>query len=738
MDVGASIDLGPWTVDLVRQVLTDGAREVSLSNAECGLLRHLAAHAGAPVPREELLRHVLGYATGVESRALDQGLLRLRKKLSRHPSAPDLLRTRRGVGVWLEGVGRGVAAPVAAPPGRAALAEEVASALAAPGLRTLTGPSGIGKTALARAVCARVGGRWVDCAPLRTDGAFAEAVAAALGVGRGELDAQVARGGPLVLDNFEQLEPAAAVRVDAWAARAAVLVTSIAPLRVPSEQVVPVPLLDADTARAVLRDQVARLGLTATDAQLDLVVGAVGGHPLALLLLAPVTAEAGLLDAPQLLDVASDRPTDPERHRSLRATIDRAIGFVPPEAAEALGHAARFVGAFRADALAAVAGAPVAAVVARLRILRRVGLAEADGDAYRLPPVVRLHARRPDPASEARKVGFLLGLHEAYARAGGPAVAPYRADLLVALADATGADRIALFDLAELARASWTELHAALDRCGLLGEASPDGAASRWMVSRHLDLAELRRAGEADLVAAVPTTPLALFGRNLVRFRWDDFDELLALAPADPTPAWAVALPKLAAQYRDPRAEALLDATRERCRARGWWHAVLLLEAALGGRRYRSGDLDGARDLLGALPLARLDLPEQFVRIVSAALTGATGAARDDLEALLARGAIPASEEVLLRATDAALRWLDRDVAGARLAAGRALAVPRAGDVTKGSELARVVLVLAGDRERTGDPHLDAALDGGPMIGGLMAPLVRALLGSRGAARGGH
>lgn len=74
---------GRLMVDLARREFQAGreARQ-ALSETECSILVHLAAHAGRAISREELLARVWGVGHGVETRTIDMHVARLRAKLS--------------------------------------------------------------------------------------------------------------------------------------------------------------------------------------------------------------------------------------------------------------------------------------------------------------------------------------------------------------------------------------------------------------------------------------------------------------------------------------------------------------------------------------------------------------------------------------------------------------------------------------------------------------------------------
>lgn len=89
-------------IDLQHGTLLRDGREVVLTRTERQLLRELARAAGRPVTREELLDRVWGYDDIGDSRLLDVHVRRLRTKVERTPSAPDLVLTVRGLGYRLE------------------------------------------------------------------------------------------------------------------------------------------------------------------------------------------------------------------------------------------------------------------------------------------------------------------------------------------------------------------------------------------------------------------------------------------------------------------------------------------------------------------------------------------------------------------------------------------------------------------------------------------------------------
>jgi two-component system phosphate regulon response regulator OmpR len=89
---------GPMQFDLALGELTHKGKRVSLTDAEIALLRALGARLGEVLSRETLSRSVGG---GVNERAIDVQVTRLRRKIEPDPGFPRYLRTVRGQGYRL-------------------------------------------------------------------------------------------------------------------------------------------------------------------------------------------------------------------------------------------------------------------------------------------------------------------------------------------------------------------------------------------------------------------------------------------------------------------------------------------------------------------------------------------------------------------------------------------------------------------------------------------------------------
>ena len=69
-----------------------------LTVMECDLLRYLVKHAGQPVSRRKILKEVWDLPQDLDTRAIDNFIVRLRRYIEDRPAAPKFLQTVRGVG----------------------------------------------------------------------------------------------------------------------------------------------------------------------------------------------------------------------------------------------------------------------------------------------------------------------------------------------------------------------------------------------------------------------------------------------------------------------------------------------------------------------------------------------------------------------------------------------------------------------------------------------------------------
>jgi len=92
------VSFGPMQFDLALGELTQKGKRMPLTDAEIALLRALCGRLGEVLSREMLCKSVGG---GVNERAIDVQVTRLRRKIEPDPGFPRYLRTVRGQGYRL-------------------------------------------------------------------------------------------------------------------------------------------------------------------------------------------------------------------------------------------------------------------------------------------------------------------------------------------------------------------------------------------------------------------------------------------------------------------------------------------------------------------------------------------------------------------------------------------------------------------------------------------------------------
>ena len=374
--------LGACTIWLGRlQARWADGRSVTLSAQEGALLRALHDRGGALVSRATLLREVWHDRSGRSSRAVDNAIVRLRAKLEVDPAHPRFLKTVRGAGYQLlvgPAVTRTEPLPVDPTPlrGREAALSELSALLASPGLITVLGPGGIGKTRLARAVLRQQESAFFcDLADAVDLGGLLRSVAGGLGISAlpPGSDAQIAElasqlGGlgdaVVVFDNLEQVAAVAASALPRLLARAPalrLLATSRLRLRLRGERVYPLSALGPGAAAALFTDRYAAVGgrISARDAEdVAALVVRLEGMPLAI----ELAAGRGRLMRPAALLSRLDRQlallrggTTP-RHASLEAAIAWSWELLTSEQQRVLAACSVFSGGFSLEAAEDIVG----------------------------------------------------------------------------------------------------------------------------------------------------------------------------------------------------------------------------------------------------------------------------------------------------------------------------------------------------------------------------------------------
>jgi DNA-binding response OmpR family regulator len=86
------------TLDFTAMEVRARERSYPLTLMECDLLRYLVKNAGQPVSRRAILQEVWGLPEGVDTRAIDNFIVRLRRYVEDNAGSPRFLQTVRGVG----------------------------------------------------------------------------------------------------------------------------------------------------------------------------------------------------------------------------------------------------------------------------------------------------------------------------------------------------------------------------------------------------------------------------------------------------------------------------------------------------------------------------------------------------------------------------------------------------------------------------------------------------------------
>jgi predicted ATPase/DNA-binding winged helix-turn-helix (wHTH) protein len=447
-----------WEIDLARRELRSRGVPVPLGGRAFEIVAELVQSAGDLVTKTDLTQRVWP-RTFVEEGALRVHIAAIRKAFGpdRNMLTTAVGRGYRLLGTWKVRQASTSAESSAVEPmqarvvpfltnlpvakfdliGRASAIPYLRDLLSAYRVVTLTGPGGIGKTALALEVARSAfpdlqgDSLLVELASLSNPELVPSALASVLGL---KLDGEeisaesVARSiGTrellLMLDNCEHVVDAVAKLTEAIVSRCprtTVLATSREVLRVHGEHVFRVPPLNVPPetrvepndalGHAAVELFIARAGALGSDfkpteenfSAIASICRRLDGIPLAIEFAAAHAVMMGPPEIAALLDdrfkfLTTGRRTALPRHQTLRATLDWSYDLLPETEARVLRHLAVFAGDFLLDAAVAVAGDLAAASVtdhlANL-VAKSLVVADVRGQTphYRLLDTTRVYA----------------------------------------------------------------------------------------------------------------------------------------------------------------------------------------------------------------------------------------------------------------------------------------------------------------------------------------------------------
>ena len=402
------IKFGTFELDLVDKKLTESGRPYQLGKKALDILVALASKAGEIVSKDELIQAAWP-STTVDEGALRVHLVTLRKALGEY-SAQRYIENVAGRGyIFVAPVevvvnpSADFAASATIPEvnlprfatrliGREEFIQSSLAALASTRLLTIAGAGGIGKTAVALEVAARVQSSrrviFVDLAVLNDGSLLMPTLASLLGLVLYTSDYRQAVLNSLeesdilfLFDNCEHLIDAVAVAVDQilrTSAGVAVLATSREPLRIAGERVrqlpsLPVPDVGASRAELLSAPSV-ELFVEAVRLASDVesfadeeslqsvaaIVRSLDGIPLAIELAASRVSSLGLQSVLGSLDdplsiLRRGRRTAPPRQQTLRATLDWSHNSLSADERQLFAMLAVFPGTFSDQGAEAVA-----------------------------------------------------------------------------------------------------------------------------------------------------------------------------------------------------------------------------------------------------------------------------------------------------------------------------------------------------------------------------------------------
>jgi non-specific serine/threonine protein kinase len=453
------VGFGKLEIDLIRRELRLGGMPVPVGSRAFEIMQVLIEAAGGVTTKDDLLSRVWPAAM-IGENTLHGHISAIRHALGPHRAMLETVPRRgyRLLGEWT--VHRQAASDAASigeptpPPdqtfqtnlplvpadliGREADAQHLQTLLSTARAVTLTGPGGIGKTALAQEVARRLhptlqADIWlVELDSLSDPDRLSAAVASALNLPSPAADitalAQAIGGIPvlLLLDTCEHLIHAVAEMVETilqTCPRASIVATSRECLRIEGECVYRVPALDVPPLDATHpADLLQHSAVQLFVARIQSLRPDFLPHPQGLVAIAEIcrrldalplaielaASRAALLGPDQVLSRLDDRfalltggrRTAPPRHQTLRASLDWSYALLPDSERRLLRRLAIFPAGFTLDAATAAmrdTGSTEFSLVEDIGNLVAKSLVAFDGpepaDRWRLPATVRAYAQ---------------------------------------------------------------------------------------------------------------------------------------------------------------------------------------------------------------------------------------------------------------------------------------------------------------------------------------------------------
>ncbi|MGM0417583.1 MAG: response regulator transcription factor [Thermodesulfobacteriota bacterium] len=96
------LKFGENKVNFNMRTACSGSREISLTEQELLLLKYLGENPNKPLTREEMLINALGYEVDVQSRTIDNFMVRFRKYFEKNPKKPEFFKSIRSVGYMFD------------------------------------------------------------------------------------------------------------------------------------------------------------------------------------------------------------------------------------------------------------------------------------------------------------------------------------------------------------------------------------------------------------------------------------------------------------------------------------------------------------------------------------------------------------------------------------------------------------------------------------------------------------